>query len=36
MKEKYGFFLYDMDLDRTVTMAELLEVLARLDGYRPS
>ena len=36
LKEKFGFFLYNMDLDRTVTMGELLEVLARLNGYRGS
>lgn len=33
LHDKFGFVLYDENLDRTVTMGELLEVLARLNGY---
>ncbi len=34
LHEKFGFVLYDKNLSRTVTMGELVEVLARLNGYQ--
>ena len=35
MHDKTGFTLYDTNLSRILTMGELLEILARLDGYVP-
>lgn len=34
LHDNYGLTLYDTNLDRTVTMAELISILARLRGYK--
>lgn len=33
LAKNYGFYLYNKDFDREVTMGELVTVLARLNGY---